>query len=318
MSELFPQIKPYEFGFLEVDSIHKVYWEKVGNNQGVPVLVLHGGPGAGGNTSMRQFFDPSFYNIIIFDQRGSGRSSPAACIQNNTTQDLIKDIEKLRIFLNIDKWIVFGGSWGSSLSLAYAQKHPNNIIIMVLRGIFLCRRKEIEWFLYGIKHIFPDYWNRFSSFLSIEERKDILQSYYKRLTSVEPKVFEEAAISWARYEANCSTFLPNASVSEEFLDKEIALNLARLEAHYFMNNCFLEEAQLLKNINIISNIQGFIIQGRYDAICPLESAYDLAKAWPKANLKIIEGAGHSSLELPIQNALIETTENIKKTLKNSK
>lgn len=314
MSELFPQIEPYECGLLEVDNIHKIYWEKVGNSKGIPILVLHGGPGAGGNTSLRQFFDPSFYNIIIFDQRGSGRSKPSACIQNNTTQDLTKDIEKLRLFLNIDQWIIFGGSWGSSLSLAYAQQYPKNIISMILRGIFLCRKKEKEWFLKGIRNIFPDYWNRFSSFLPIEERKDLLQSYYNRLISTEPKIFLEAAVSWARYEANCSTFLPNASVSEEFLDKEMALNLARLEAHYFINNFFLEEGQLLKNINNILNIECSIIQGRYDAICPLESAYDLKVAWPKANLKIIEGAGHSSLEKPIQSALIETTEEIKRKL----
>ena len=312
MAELFPQIEPYEFGFLEVDSIHKIYWEKVGNSEGVPILVLHGGPGAGGNTSLRQFFDPNYYNIIIFDQRGSGRSTPSACIENNTTQDLIKDIEKLRILLKINKWIVFGGSWGSSLSLAYSQEYPKNIISIVLRGVFLCREKEIKWFLSGMKNIFPDYWNRFSSFLPIEEREDLLNSYYKRLTNKDPKIYQAAAVSWARYEANCSTLLPNASVYEEFVDTQMAVNLARLEAHYFINKLFLEEGQLLKNINNISNIKGYIIQGRYDAICPIESAYDLAHAWPNANLRIIEAAGHSSIEKPIQNALIETTEAIKK------
>ena len=312
MTELFPQIEPYEFGFLEVDSIHKIYWEKAGNSEGVPILVLHGGPGAGGNTSLRQFFDPNYYNIIIFDQRGSGRSTPSACIENNTTQDLIKDIEKLRILLQINKWIVFGGSWGSSLSLAYSQEYPKNIISIVLRGVFLCREKEIKWFLSGIKNIFPDYWNRFSSFLPIEEREDLLNSYYKRLTNKDPKIYQAAAVSWARYEANCSTLLPNASVYEEFVDTQMAVNLARLEAHYFINKLFLEEGQLLKNINNISNIKGYIIQGRYDAICPIESAYDLAHAWPNANLRIIEAAGHSSIEKPIQNALIETTEEIKK------
>ena len=314
MAELFPQIEPYEFGYLEVDSIHKVYWEKVGNSEGVPILVLHGGPGAGGNPSLRQFFDPNYYNIIIFDQRGSGRSTPAACIKNNTTQDLIKDIEKLRILLKINKWIIFGGSWGSSLSLAYSQEYPKNIISIVLRGVFLCREKEIKWFLSGIKNIFPDYWNRFSSFLPIEEREELLNSYYKRLTSEDPKIYQKAAISWARYEANCSTLLPNASVYEEFVDTQMAVNLARLEAHYFINNLFLKEGQLLKNINNILNIKGYIIQGRYDAICPIESAYDLADIWPNANLKIIEAAGHSSIEKPIQNALIETTEEIKKTI----
>ena len=314
MAKLFPQIEPYEFGFLEVDSIHKIYWEKVGNSEGVPILVLHGGPGAGGNTSLRQFFDPNYYNIIIFDQRGSGRSTPSACIKNNTTQDLIKDIEKLRILLKINKWIIFGGSWGSSLSLAYSQEYPKNIISIVLRGVFLCREKEIKWFLSGIKNIFPDYWNRFSSFLPIEEREDLLNSYYKRLTSKDPKIYQKAAVSWARYEANCSTLLPNASVYEEFVDTQMAVNLARLEAHYFINKLFLKEGQLLKNINNILNIKGYIIQGRYDAICPIESAYDLAVAWPNANIRIIEAAGHSSLEKPIQNALIETTEEIKKTI----
>ena len=184
MAELFPQIEPYEFGLLEVNNIHKIYWEKVGNSKGVPILVLHGGPGAGGNISLRRFFDPSFYNIIIFDQRGSGRSTPSACIQNNTTQDLIEDIEKLRIFLKVDQWLVFGGSWGSSLSLAYSQEYPKNVISMILRGIFLCREKEIEWFLKGIRNIFPDYWNRFSSFLPNEERENLLASYYKRISAL--------------------------------------------------------------------------------------------------------------------------------------
>ena len=185
---------------------------------------------------------------------------------------------------------------------------------MILRGIFLCREKEIEWFLKGIRNIFPDYWNRFSFFLPNEERENLLASYYKRLTSEDSKINEAAAISWARYEANCSTFLPNASVSEEFLDTQMALNLAKIEAHYFINNLFLEEGQLLKNINNIKDIKGLIIQGRYDAICPLESAYSLANAWPKATLKIIEKAGHSSLEPNIQKALIESTEQIKKIL----
>ena len=312
MAELFPQIEPYEFGFLEVDIIHKIYWDKVGNSEGVPILVLHGGPGAGGNTSLRLFFDPNYYNIIIFDQRGSGRSTPSACIENNTTQDLIKDIEKLRILLKINKWIIFGGSWGSSLSLAYSQEYPKNIISIILRGVFLCREKEIKWFLSGMKNIFPDYWNRFSSFLPTEEREDLLNSYYKRLTNKDPKIYLAAAVSWARYEANCSTLLPNASVYEEFVDTQMALNLARLEAHYFINKLFLKEGQLLKNINNILNIKGYIIQGRYDAICPIESAYDLTNAWPNANLRIVEAAGHSSIEKPIQNALIETTEEIKK------
>ena len=312
MLDLFPHIEPYEYGLLEVDNIHKIYWEKSGNKKGIPVLVLHGGPGAGGNIYLRRFFDPKYYNIIIFDQRGAGRSMPSACIDNNTTQDLILDIEKLRIFFKINKWIVFGGSWGSSLSLAYSQEYPDNVLSIVLRGIFLCRKKEVAWFLHGIKNIFPEYWNRFNSFLPQEERKELLLSYYKRLINIDPKINGEAAVSWARYEANCSTLLPNASVSEEFINIQMALSLARLEAHYFMNNLFLEEGQLLNNINNIINIKGYIVQGRYDVICPPESAYDLANVWPNSTLKIIEQAGHSSLEVPIQKALLETMNIIKK------
>ena len=312
MLDLFPHIEPYEYGLLEVDNIHKIYWEKSGNKKGIPVLVLHGGPGAGGNIYLRRFFDPKYYNIIIFDQRGAGRSMPSACIDNNTTQDLILDIEKLRIFFKINKWIVFGGSWGSSLSLAYSQEYPDNVLSIVLRGIFLCRKKEVAWFLHGIKNIFPEYWNRFNSFLPQEERKELLLSYYKRLINTDPKINGEAAVSWARYEANCSTLLPNASVSEEFINIQMALSLARIEAHYFMNNLFLEEGQLLNNINNIINIKGYIVQGRYDVICPPESAYDLANVWPNSTLKIIEQAGHSSLEVSIQKALLETMNIIKK------
>ena len=313
MLDLFPHIEPYEYGLLEVDNIHKIYWEKSGNKKGIPVLVLHGGPGAGGNIYLRRFFDPKYYNIIIFDQRGAGRSMPSACIDNNTTQDLILDIEKLRIFFKINKWIVFGGSWGSSLSLAYSQEYPDNVLSIVLRGIFLCRKKEVVWFLHGIKNIFPEYWNRFNSFLPQGERKELLLSYYKRLINTDPKINGEAAVSWARYEANCSTLLPNASVSEEFINIQMALSLARIEAHYFMNNLFLEEGQLLRNINNIINIKGYIVQGRYDVICPPESAYDLANVWPNSTLKIIEQAGHSSLEVSIQKALLETMNIIKKT-----
>ena len=313
MLDLFPHIEPYEYGLLEVDNIHKIYWEKSGNKKGIPVLVLHGGPGAGGNIYLRRFFDPKYYNIIIFDQRGAGRSMPSACIDNNTTQDLILDIEKLRIFFKIKRWIVFGGSWGSSLSLAYSQDYPDNVLSIVLRGIFLCRKKEVTWFLHGIKNIFPEYWNRFNAFLPQGERQELLLSYYKRLINTDPKINGEAAVSWTRYEANCSTLLPNASVSEEFTNIQMALSLARIEAHYFMNNLFLEEGQLLKNINNIINIKGYIVQGRYDVICPPESAYDLANVWPNATLKIIEKAGHSSLEDPIQKALLETMDIIKKT-----
>tara|TARA_B100000686_G_scaffold345035_1_gene428810 strand:- start:11101 stop:12069 length:969 start_codon:yes stop_codon:yes gene_type:complete len=312
MDKLYPQLEPYDFGLLDVGHKHKIYWEKLGKENGIPVLVLHGGPGAGGNKSLRQFFDPNYYNIIIFDQRGCGRSIPSGSIENNTTQHLIEDIEKLRTFLKIKKWIIFGGSWGSSLALVYSQKHPEKILNIILRGIFLCRKHEIDWFLYGMKNIFPDYWKRFANFLPKNERTDLLKSYYKRLTSKDLSTCVEAGLSWAKYEANCSTYLPNGSVTEEFLDTEMAINLARIEAHYFINNLFLNENQLLNNIKKIDNIKGYIIQGRYDVICPPQSAYELSKAWTKSEIKIVEKAGHSSLEPKIKNAILQTMENIKK------
>jgi len=312
MLKLYPKIEPYEYGLLEVDELHKIYWEKLGNKNGIPILVLHGGPGAGGNKSLRQFFDPEYYNIVIFDQRGSGRSIPPGNINNNSTQHLIKDIEKLRLFLKIDKWFVFGGSWGSALALAYSEEYPKNIKGIVVRGIFLCRKQEIDWFLYGMKNIFPDYWKRFNTFLPESERKNLLESYYKRLVSKNIETCAKAAISWARYEANCSTLLPNNSVSEEFLDPQMAINLARIEAHYFINNLFLKENQLILNINKIKNIKGYIIQGRYDVICPPKNAYDLHKVWTNSEIKIIEKAGHSSLESGIKDAIIETMNHIKK------
>ena len=311
MRKLYPLIEPYDFGLLDVGNNHKIYWEKIGNKNGVPILVLHGGPGAGGNTSLRQFFDPKYYNIIIFDQRGCGRSIPSGSIDNNTTPDLIEDIEKIRIYLKINKWNIFGGSWGSSLAIAYSQKYPNNIINIILRGIFLCRQKEIDWFLYGMKNIFPEYWKKFVSILSTKEQNNLLDSYYERLINKNPKINEEAGIAWARYEANCSTYLPNNSVKEDFVDIKSALNLARIEAHYFKNNLFLEENQLLDNVYKIKNIKGYIIQGRYDVICPPQSAYDLSKAWTNSEIKIIEKAGHSSSEPMIRNEILQTLERIK-------
>jgi len=311
MDKLYPQLEPYDFGLLDVGQDHKIYWEKLGKKNGIPVLVLHGGPGAGGNKSLRQFFDPEYYNIIIFDQRGCGRSIPSGSIKNNTTHHLIEDIEKLRTFLNIKKWIIFGGSWGSSLALAYSQKHPDKILNIILRGIFLCRKHEIDWFLYGMKNIFPDYWKRFANLLPENEQTNLLESYYKRLTSKDINTCTEAGLSWARYEANCSTYLPNESVTEEFLDTEIAINLARIESHYFINNLFLEENQLLDNVYKIKNIKGYIIQGRYDVICPPQSAYDLSKAWTNSEIKIIEKAGHSSSEPEIRNEILQTLERIK-------
>ena len=311
MEKLYPIIEPYDYGLLDVGDNHKIYWEKTGNKNGIPILVLHGGPGAGGNKSLRQFFDPEVYNIIIFDQRGCGRSLPFASIEHNTTHDLVEDIEKIRLFLKIDKWIIFGGSWGSSLALVYSQKYPNNIKNIILRGIFLCRKHEIDWFLYGMKNIFPDYWKKFANYLPVAERDNLLDNYYRRLTDKNPKIHIEAGLTWARYEANCSTFLPNSSVNDDFSDSQSAFNLALMEAHYFKNNLFLKENQLLDNINKIKNIKGFIIQGRFDVICPPKSAYELSKVWTNSEIRIIEKAGHSSSEPEIRNAILQTLERIK-------
>ena len=304
--ELFPKIEPYENGWLEVDINHKLYWEKCGNSTATPILVIHGGPGAGGNILLRRFFNPIKYNIIIFDQRGSGRSLPSASIKNNTTQHLIEDIEVLRKHLKIKKWILFGGSWGSALALAYTQKYKENVLSMILRGIFLCSKEEIEWFLYKIKIIFPEYWNNFVSILNEKEKQNILKSYYRKLTNPDPKIHTPAAIVWTRYEANCSTLLPNDSITAKFSDTKMALSLARIESHYFINNLFLEEGQLLKNMKKIKNIPGILVQGRYDAICPPENAFKLHKAWENSKLKIVEKAGHSALDKNIQETLLKT------------
>ena len=306
LMELFPHIEPYEKGFLQVDKHHKLYWEKCGNYEAVPLLVIHGGPGAGGNKLLRRFFNPIKYNIILFDQRGSGRSLPTASIKNNTTQHLIEDIESLRKHLKIEKWIIYGGSWGSSLALAYAEKYKESILKMILRGIFLCTQEEIDWFLYKMEIIFPDYWHEFTSILSEKEKKHILKSYYDKLINPNPKIHIPAAIAWARYEANCSTFLPNESVSATFNNIKSALCLSRIEAHYFINNLFLEEGYLLNNISKISDIPGIIIQGRYDTICPPENAFKLHKAWLNSKLEFIEKAGHSTIDKRIQEKLLKT------------
>jgi len=309
--ELYPPIEPNDSGWLRVDKDHKLYWEKCGNSMGIPVLILHGGPGAGANKILRRFFNPIKFNIIIFDQRGAGRSLPSASIKNNTTQHLIKDIEILRKYLNIEKWVIFGGSWGSSLALAYAQQYNQNVLSMILRGIFLCSREEVDWFLYKMKIIFPDYWENFVSILNNKEKKDILKSYYNRLINPNPKIHLVAAIAWARYEANCSTLLPNASKSIKFRDTKMALSLSRIESHYFLNNLFLEKDQILKNIHKIKHIPGFIIQGRYDVICPPENAFILHKEWKNSQLKIVEKAGHSAIDKNIQEMLLKTMVELK-------
>jgi proline iminopeptidase len=325
--DLFPPIEPYETGFLDVgrdlpkdrkddgkapDLVrHRIYWEQSGNPDGVPVVFLHGGPGAGASPNHRRFFDPTHYRIIIFDQRGAGRSRPLGELLDNTTADLVTDIEALRKRLNIDRWHVFGGSWGSTLALAYAQAHANQVISLILRGIFLMTRKEIDWFINGMRAIFPDHWAEFANFLSDAERSDILQSYYKRLTDPDRNVWLPAARAWSKYESVCSTLLPTDDAALGMIDEAHALGLARIEAHYFVHNQFVPEAALLHGIDTIRHIPTHIIQGRYDVVCPPVTAYALHKAWPEASFRLVPDAGHSAMEPGIRSSLVAATEMFK-------
>ncbi len=313
-TQLFPEIEPYSSDLLPLDDTHTMYWEQSGNPDGLPVLFLHGGPGAGSSPTHRRLFDPECYRIIIFDQRGAGRSTPLGDIRNNTTPHLINDIETLRRHLKINKWVVFGGSWGSTLALAYGETHPESCLSFVLRGIFLCRKKEIDWFLYGLKTFFPEAWADFISPLSSIERNDILASYYQRLMDPDPEKHMPAARAWGAYEGSCSTLLPSPATVKYFSGNVVALGLARMEAHYFSHNIFLPENSLLDNIHKLHHIPATIIQGRYDAVCPIVSADDLHHAWPQAEYIIIDDAGHSVWEPGIQTAIIKATEKYKESL----
>ncbi|KKJ78008.1 proline iminopeptidase [Kiloniella litopenaei] len=305
--DLYPEIEPYDMGFLSVGDEHEIYWEVSGNPQGKPVLFVHGGPGAGTGAAHRRFFDPAHYRIVLFDQRGCGKSLPLGSLENNDTPHLIADMELLREKLDIESWIVFGGSWGSTLSLAYAQAHPKRTDALVVRGIFLSRPKELEWYLseQGVGSIFPEAYDDFISLLDEKEREDVLGSYYKRLTDPDPSVHLPAAKSWSSYEASCVTLLPNPEIVKASLDDERALPVGRLIAHYFVNGCFLPEGGLLGGIDRIRNIPAVIVHGRYDIVCPASTAYDLHKAWPEAEFKFIDDAGHSAFEPGIAKALVE-------------
>lgn len=275
------------------------------------MVFLHGGPGAGAVPAHRRFFDPRHYRIIIFDQRGAGRSTPLGELAGNTTQDLVADIEALRRFLGVDRWYVFGGSWGSSLALAYAQAHPACCLGLVLRGIFLCRQDEIDWFMSGMRRLFPEAWDEFAGFLPESERGALLENYHRRLVDPDPQVHLPAARVWSRYEGSCSTLRPNPEAVSSFLEPAMALGLARIEAHYFVNHCFMEEGDLLARADRLSDVPGVIVQGRYDAVCPIVSAVELAAAWPKAELHIVTDAGHSAMEPGIRSELIAAMERFK-------
>lgn len=308
---LYPEIEPYETGRLAVDDLHSLYWEQSGNRGGVPVVFLHGGPGAGAVPAHRRFFDPRHYRIVIFDQRGAGRSTPLGELTNNTTEHLVADIERLRLCLGVERWFVFGGSWGSSLALAYAQAFPDRCLGLVLRGVFLCRREEVDWFLTGMRRFFPEAWRAFADHLPRDEQSDLLAAYYRRLTDRDPEIHLPAARAWSRYEGSCSTLRPNPETVSSFLEPTTALGLARIEAHYFIHDCFMAEGALLAGAAKLHGIPGIIVQGRYDVVCPVESAADLHGAWSGSHLEIVPDAGHSAMEPGIRCGLIVAMEGFK-------
>jgi proline iminopeptidase len=304
LAPLHPPLTPYASGMLETAGIHRIYWETSGNPDGIPVLFVHGGPGSGTSAIQRQFFDPVRYRIVLFDQRGSGRSTPHGELTDNTTPHLIADMEALRRELGIDAWLVFGGSWGSTLALAYAETHPERCRGLVLRGIFLCRKSEIDWFLYGIRALFPEAQRQLAEFIPESERHDLLAAYHRRLLDPDPAVHQPAAFQWATFEASCSTLLPNPGLVSAFCSEKTALSLSRIEAHYFANRIFLPDNSLLAHVDRIRSIPTVIVQGRYDVVCPIVSADELARAWPEARYVIVADAGHSAFEPGIARELV--------------
>jgi proline iminopeptidase len=309
--DLFPPIEPYAQGRLDLDGRHSMYWEVSGNPEGRPVVFLHGGPGAGAGPDHRRFFDPRHYKIVVFDQRGAGRSTPLGETADNTTQHLIGDIERLRSHLSIMRWHVFGGSWGSTLALAYAQAHPERVSALVLRGIFLGSEAEIDWFLYGMKTIYPENWRNFVAAIPERERRDLMTAFTTRLNDPDPKVHLPAARAWSVYEGSCSTLLPSPQTVAAFGEERHALGLSRIEAHYFQNEIFLKPGALLDGVQRIRNIPTTIVQGRFDIVCPITTADTLHQAWPEADYLVVPDAGHSAMEPGIRRALVAATERYK-------
>lgn len=307
---LYPPIEPYRTGRLKVSPIHELYFEESGNPKGKPVVFVHGGPGAGTDGKQRRFFDPDAYRIVLFDQRGAGKSTPHASLEDNTTWHLVQDMEQLREHLGIDTWQVFGGSWGSTLALAYAQKHPERVTELVLRGIFLLRKQEIDWFYQrGADALFPDAWEPYAAAIPPEERHDYVRAYYKRLTSENPEVRKAAAKAWSIWEGCTSYLFVNPDTIARYGADEFADAFARIECHYFIHRGFMRtDAQLLEDVPRIRHIPAVIVQGRYDVVCPMESAWALHRAWPEADFRIIPDAGHSAYEPGNTSALIEATD----------
>jgi len=313
-SILYPDIDPYASGRIALDAVHTMYWETCGNATGVPLVFLHGGPGGGSLPHHRRFYDPSFFRIVLYDQRGCGRSTPVASLTDNTTQHLVADLERLRETLGIHRWVVFGGSWGSTLALAYAQAHPDRVLALVLRGIFLATPREIDWFMHGIRNIFPEAWRTFASFLPPVERDDLLANYYRRLCDPDPAVHLAAAQAWDRYEGACSTLLPQADPAAKFDSDAAALAIARIEAHYFVHKGFLRENELIDGIARIRHLPCTIVQGRYDIVCPPVTADALSRAWPEAEYVVVPDAGHSVREPGITRELVAAVRRMQRRL----
>ncbi len=309
---LYPEIEPYRTGRLKVSSVHEIYFEESGNPKGKPVIFLHGGPGGGTEAKHRRYFDPSAYRIVLMDQRACGRSTPFASLEDNTTWHLVSDIEVLREHLGIDRWQVFGGSWGSTLALAYAQTHPSRVTELVLRGIFLLRKEEIRWFYQeGASWIFPDAWHEYLHHIPEAERGDLLHAYYKRLTSPDPVVQRAAAKVWSVWEGRTSCLIPNVDLIARTAGDEFALAFARIECHYFVNDGWLTDGREIlnkANVDKIRNIPAVIVQGRYDVVCPAKTAWDLHVAWPEADLRIVGDAGHAASEPGIVHELVSATD----------
>ena len=308
---LFPAIEPHASGRLDVSALHTLHWESCGNPAGVPVVFLHGGPGSGCLPHHRRYFEPSFWRTVLFDQRGAGRSTPIGELRENTTQELVADIERLRVHLGVDRWLVFGGSWGSTLALAYAQAHPRNCLGLVLRGVFLARESEFDWFMHGMRTIFPEAARAFAEHLPESERGDLLAAFHRRLTDPDPAIHGPAAEAWDRYEGSCVSLLPAADPMPKFDDDAGALALARIEAHYFVHRCFLRDNELLDRLHRIRDIPCTIVQGRYDIVCPPVTAETLARAWPEAEYVVVPDAGHSIREPGITRELVRAVERMR-------
>jgi len=305
----YPEIEPYETGLLDVGDGQQIYWERVGTRGAKPAVFLHGGPGGGLSPSQRRAFDPQKYDVLLFDQRGCGRSLPFASLEHNTTWDLVADIEKLRQIMGVERWLVFGGSWGSSLALAYAETHPDRCTELVLRGIFALRRWELEWYYqHGASLLFPDKWEHFVAPIPEAERGDLMAAYRKRLAGDDVEAQLRCATAWAKWEGETITLLPDPSVSDSFYDPQYALAFARIENHYFVHAGWMDDGQLIRDVHQIRHIPAVIVQGRYDTACPAQTAWDLHRAWPEAEFHMVEGAGHAFSQPGILHHLIEATD----------